>query len=44
MQFRVDLCLPEENIFSKINIVNLGYNCVENVSTENATHLIIKKN
>jgi dihydrofolate reductase len=32
-----------ENLFSGMNLPDLGYNCVENTSTENATHLIIKK-
>ncbi len=32
-----------ENLFSEINMIDLGYNCAENISTENATHLIIKK-
>ncbi|MBK7632009.1 MAG: dihydrofolate reductase [Ignavibacteriales bacterium] len=32
-----------ENLFSGINMVSLGYKCVEQAATENATHLIIKK-
>ena len=32
-----------ENLFSEINLVSLGYKCTEHVSTENATHLIIRK-
>ena len=32
-----------ENLFSEINLLGLGYNCVEHVTTENAIHLIIKK-
>ncbi|MBK8944424.1 MAG: dihydrofolate reductase family protein [Ignavibacteriae bacterium] len=32
-----------ENLFSQINIVDLGYNCVEYISTENTTHLVLKK-
>lgn len=32
-----------ENLFNGINLPSLGYNCVESVITENATHLIIKK-
>ncbi|MCB9248670.1 MAG: dihydrofolate reductase [Ignavibacteriales bacterium] len=32
-----------ENLFSGINIIDLGYYCAENISTENATHLIIRK-
>ena len=33
-----------ENLFSGINLLDLGYNISEKISTENATHLIIKKN
>lgn len=32
-----------ENLFSGINLVSLGYKCTEQVPTDNATHLIIKK-
>lgn len=32
-----------ENLFVKINMLSLGYKCTEQVATENATHLIIKK-
>jgi dihydrofolate reductase len=32
-----------ENLFSGINMVSLGYKCVEQTATENATHLIIRK-
>jgi len=32
-----------ENLFSKIDLVSLGYQCVKNVRTDNATHFIIKK-
>jgi dihydrofolate reductase len=32
-----------ENLFREINLLELGYNIVENISTENATHLLIKK-
>ncbi|MCB9211563.1 MAG: dihydrofolate reductase [Ignavibacteriales bacterium] len=32
-----------ENLFKGINLLELGYNVEENISTENATHLIIKK-
>lgn len=32
-----------ENLFSGINLHSLGYKCVEQIATENATHLIIKK-
>jgi dihydrofolate reductase len=32
-----------ENLFRGINLLDLGYNIAENISTENATHLIIKK-
>jgi dihydrofolate reductase len=32
-----------ENLFSKIDLVSLGYQCVKNVPTDHATHIIIKK-
>ncbi len=32
-----------ENLFSGINLRSLGYICVEQTATENATHIIIKK-
>lgn len=32
-----------ENLYSGINMVSLGYKCVEQIATENATHIIIKK-
>jgi dihydrofolate reductase len=32
-----------ENLFSEINLSDLGYNVVKNTSSENAMHLIIKK-
>lgn len=32
-----------ENLFDNINLVDLGYKCVENVPTEKAMHLVIKK-
>jgi dihydrofolate reductase len=32
-----------ENLFSGINLVSLGYKCIEHAPTDNATHLIIKK-
>lgn len=32
-----------ENLFYGINLSELGYKIVENISTENATHLMIKK-
>lgn len=32
-----------ENLFAGINLTELGYKCVENVSSEKAMHLIIKK-
>lgn len=32
-----------EKLFSGINMLSLGYKCVENSATENATHLIINK-
>ena len=32
-----------EKLFSGINMVSLGYKCVDHAATENATHLIIKK-
>ncbi len=32
-----------ENLFSGIDLVSLGYECVEHVNTENATHIVIKK-
>ena len=33
-----------ENLFSGINLLDLGYNISEKISTENASHLIVKKN
>lgn len=33
-----------ENLFSKIDLNSLGYNCTEHTATENATHIIINKN
>ena len=33
-----------ENLFSGINLPSLGYKCMEQTATENATHFIIKKN
>lgn len=32
-----------QNLFSGINLTSLGYKCMEQTATENATHLIIKK-
>jgi dihydrofolate reductase len=32
-----------ENLFSGINMLSLGYKCTKQVATENATHIIIKK-
>ena len=32
-----------ENLFSDIDLVSLGYSCTDHVSTEKATHYIIKK-
>ncbi len=32
-----------ENLFSGINLISLGYKCMEQIATEKATHLIIKK-
>lgn len=32
-----------ENLFSGINLLSLGYKCVEQAATEKATHLIIEK-
>ena len=32
-----------ENLFSGINMLALGYKCIEQTTTENATHIIIKK-
>lgn len=32
-----------EHLFSGIDLVALGYECVDHVATENATHLVIKK-
>ena len=32
-----------ESLFSNIDLLSLGYKCTEHVSTEKATHLIIKK-
>lgn len=32
-----------ENLFSNNNLISLGYKCTDHVSTENATHIIIKK-
>jgi dihydrofolate reductase len=32
-----------ENLFAEINLPQLGYQCVENVPTENATHVVLRK-
>lgn len=32
-----------ENLFSSIDLVSLGYKCVNSVSSENALHVILKK-
>jgi dihydrofolate reductase len=32
-----------ENLFAGINLPELGYHCVENVPTENATHVVLRK-
>ena len=32
-----------ESLFSNIDLLSLGYKCTEHVSTDNATHLIIRK-
>ena len=32
-----------ENLFAGINLPQLGYQCVENVPTENATHVVLRK-
>jgi len=32
-----------EPLFSGLNLVELGYRCVEHVATENATHVVLKK-
>lgn len=33
-----------ENLFSDIDMSALGYRCVEHVATQNATHVVLKKN
>ncbi len=32
-----------ENLFSEIDMSSLGYTCTEHVTTDNATHVVIKK-
>jgi dihydrofolate reductase len=32
-----------ENLFSGIDLHSLGYECVEHVPTENATHVVLKR-
>jgi dihydrofolate reductase len=32
-----------EKLFSKIDLVSLGYRCTDHVPTDNATHIVIKK-
>jgi dihydrofolate reductase len=32
-----------ENLFSSLDLVSLGYKCLNNVSSDNATHVILKK-
>ena len=32
-----------ENLFSGVNLPSLGYKCTEHVTTDNATHVVIKK-
>lgn len=32
-----------ENLFTEINLLDLGYQCTDHVTTDNATHVIIKK-
>lgn len=32
-----------EPLFSGLNLVELGYQCVEHVATENATHVVLKR-
>ncbi len=32
-----------ENLFAGINLASLGYKCVENVATEKATHVIVRR-
>lgn len=32
-----------EHLFSEINLVSLGYKCADYVTTDNATHVVIKK-
>jgi dihydrofolate reductase len=32
-----------ESLFSKIDLVSLGYRCTEHVPTDNATHIVIKR-
>lgn len=32
-----------ENLFSEIDLVSLGYTCTDHVTTDNATHVVIKK-
>jgi dihydrofolate reductase len=32
-----------ESLFSRVNLVSLGYKCTEHVPTEHATHIVIKK-
>lgn len=35
--------MEDERLFSKIELIDLGYRCTENVATDLTTHVIIKK-
>jgi dihydrofolate reductase len=32
-----------ENLFAELNLAALGYQCVEHVPTESATHIVLRK-